>query len=321
MNSLLKSPNLGHLQFFVSIALFLSISAPAYSAEVPTNPPYPIPPECTEVVTPAYTATIVKERNDRTKIYRVDHPRGGTLYFKENGRLTDYERSVFDDLKIAALTTKMAQALGLNAHLPEIQWRERLSLVIDGEMITARPGALQAEMQNLVTPIDDFKRLYPHQPVTPRGIQKVLNSGDWPRHYANWKIFWSIFHQVDLNIGNLAKMGDKTAIFDIGDALNLPAVRRDMGISRSLHEVYFNLPNQPGSRAEHRADFRLASPEFKNLAHVVATSSLEELAALMGKNLEDTLNPPRGKVRDHLTAMKNQAKRIVPLLNRGPFDY
>ncbi|RYF33518.1 MAG: hypothetical protein EOO38_30115 [Cytophagaceae bacterium] len=127
--------------------------------------------------------------------------------------------------------------------------------------------------------------------------------------------------QVDLNIANLARAGDRIALFDIGDALNLPGPRRQMGIQTASDEYLYNMPNQSGDRVEHRPDFRLADPEFKNLARVVANASDEQLAAILGKNLHDLLGHPRGRVKDHVIAMRNQARGIVSLLNRSPFDY
>ncbi len=280
-----------------------------------------IPAPCGDALHSPYGGTVIKTRNDQTKIYRVSMEEGKILYFKETFRGGSGERAVFDDLQSAVLATEAAKRLGLKKYVADIGWRDSLNLTVDGKSIHTRAGALQAEMPAIITPIDEFAIRYPGKPLTARGLQKVLNSGEWPRLYANWKIFWSIFMQVDLNIANLAHSGGQLALFDLGDALNLPGVRRQMGIRSAMEEFHFNLPNQSWDRIEHRPDFRQADPEFKNFAQVVANSSNEELAAILGKNLTDLLGHPRGLVKHHVTEMRNQAKRIVALLNRHPLSY
>lgn len=290
-------------------------------AAIPLVQATDLPATCGDALHAPYVGTVIKTRNDQTKIYRVTLEDGKVGYFKETFRGGSGERAVFDDLQVAVLATEISKKLGLHRFVADITWRDSLTVNVDGAIVHTRPGALQAELPTIVTPLDEFAERFPGKPITAKNLQKVLNSGDWPRLYANWKIFWSIFMQVDLNIANLAKSGDHLALFDLGDALNLPGVRRQMGIRSNHEEFHFNLPNQSWDRMEHRPDFRLADPEFKNFAQVVANSSNEELAAILGKNLTDLLGHPRGLVKHHVAEMRNQAKRIVGLLNRHPFSY
>lgn len=280
-----------------------------------------LPSECAEQLSAPYTAKLVKTRDDGSRIFELKTAAGEIRFFKENFTHPASERAVFDDLSMTVLAASFAKKLGLEKNIPDAQWRNSLTFVQNGETLTTKSGVLQEGVSDLVTPIDDFRARFAGQSLNAENIRAVLNSDEWPRLYADWKIFWSIFLQVDLNIANLARQGNRLALFDLGDLLNLPAVRAQMGVRNPLEQIHYNMPNHPHDRVEHRADFRLADPEFKKLAHTIADGSDEFIANLLGKSLSDHFPAPRGSVREHVQAMRQEAKRIIGLLNRGPFDY
>lgn len=281
-----------------------------------------LPSECAEVLLPPYSAQLVKSRDDGTRIYELRNPAGETFYYKENFVVAGGERAIFDDLSMTVIAASFAKRLGMEKYIPDAQWRNSLTFIgPQGELVTAKAGVLQEGVSGLRTPLDDFKVRFPGQRLNAENVHAILNSGEWPRLYADWKIFWSIFLQVDLNIANLARQGEHLALFDLGDLLNLPRVRAQMGVRNPLEQIHYNMPNHPGDRVEHRADFRLADPEFKQLARTIADGSDEFIADLLGKRLDERFPSPRGSVRDVVKAMRGEAKRITGLLNRGPFDY
>lgn len=268
------------------------------------------------------TASLVKVRDDSSRIFRLTDQNKKIFYFKEIPLRNSEERVIFDKLEMTVIATTAAKSLGLEKYVPHSEFvSEGITINLKGELTKTRPGVLQDGASDVVTPINEFRQTHKSQQPSLQDIQNVLNSGDWPRLYADWKIFWRIFMQVDLNIDNLGRRGKNLYIYDTGDLLNLPNARARMGIIREIDNLHFILPNRPGDRAEHRADFRLADPEFKKMAYTIATESDEETAKRLNRNLNDSFDPPRGSVREHVRTMKQQARIIVELLNKGPFDY
>ena len=268
-----------------------------------------------------YVATVVKTRDDKSKIYKIQTSEGQLLFFKENPNSNEEERLIFDDPEMSAIAFSASKSLGIGEHVASANLSPGVNLLVGGHTVHTRPGIMQAGFDHLITPIDEFMTAHPGVQPTAKDIQEILNTGEWPRLYADWKIFWRIFQQTDLSIANLARDGDALRIFDVGDLLNFNSVRSRMGIRSDLDNIHFNMPNASAQRVEHRADFRKADPAFRDLAKTIATESDEATAERLGKQLNDVFAPPRGSVRDHVREMKEQARRIVELLDKNPFDY
>ncbi len=266
-------------------------------------------------------ASIVKTREDSSKIYEFKSTAGKILYFKEITNSLTYERSVFDTAEMSVLAYSFAKSFNLESVVPYAELSPGITLETGGVRVFTRPGVIQAGVSGLVTPLDEFKKKFPKTILSAKKLHAILNDGEWPRLYADWKIFWRITMQVDLNIANLAREGEHLRIFDLGDILNFDGVRKQMGIFSGIDNFIFNLPDKPWEKALHRADFRKADPEFVEIAHAVATESAEATAARFGKRIEDVLSPPRGKMSDHVAAMKKQARWIIESLNKSPFHY
>ncbi|MBC7387074.1 MAG: hypothetical protein H7301_13055 [Cryobacterium sp.] len=280
-----------------------------------------LPNRCGEQFLPPYDARVIKTRDDTTVIYELRASNGAQYFYKENFQSAQGERAIFDDLGMAALAYRMAKETGLGDALPETAWRSGVAVKIGDHVFRTRPGVLQAGIPEFVTPLDDFRKLHPDAALNSEALKEVLNSGDWPRLYADWKIFWNIFQQVDLNIANLARTGTKLIIFDLGDAFNLPASRKKMGVISEKEASKYAMPGNPNDFAEFRPDFRVADPEFKEFVRIIANASDEELAHFLGKSPDDYLISPRGQVRTHVQAMRNEATRILKILHQTPFDY
>ncbi len=281
---------------------------------------------CTQLIRPLLSSErpigyVIKRRPDSSIIYRYTEPSGRLMYYKESPlEMNDHAR-VFDRLQTTMLVSNFAESLGLSKYVAKAEASGGVTLIIDGKVTKTRPGILQNGAGDLITPIDVFTSTGSDRRPTIYDIQKVLNTGDWPRLYANWKIFWTIFMQIDLNIANLARKGSDNFIFDTADAFHLPEVRLWMGIPDMNANLNISPPNSPSIRIHHRADFRLADPEFKNMAKILATESVEETAKRFGMSLTDELPGPRGLILTHVRAIKSQAKWIVRALDLSPFDY
>ncbi len=266
-------------------------------------------------------ATIVKTRDDQSRIYQLKWEDGSIQYFKEKTINTELRHSTFDSPEMAVAAYHFLESFGLESYVPYSELSPGITLLLDGKTITTRPGLIQESFSQLTTPIDDFTTKNPGVPPTARGIQSVLNSGDWPRLYADWKIFWQTTHQVDLSIANLFRQGNQLRIIDVGDLLNNSATRNEMGIRSFIENYHFNMPNIPSDRIEFRPDFRKADPEFISMVKSIGQESEESVAARFGKQLDDDLGFPRGKMRDIVKSVKNNAKKIVSRLNKDPFQY
>ena len=273
---------------------------------------------------PAPTATVVKLRKDGTRILRLVNS-SGVSYFREmpmaSGAVAQ-EKAIFDDPRMPGLVFKFTRGLGLEGVVPQATYeKEGIEVVLDGHVVKTRPGAVQAEVSGLTTPIDEWKKLHPGKNPKAKDIAEVLSTGEWPRLYANWKILWRLMGQVDLSIENLAEKDGQIAVFDLGDAFNLPKTRARMGVSRDLDNMNFNMPGNAFDRVEYRADLRRADKPFRDLARKIATESDEETAARLGMKLDDRLPEPRGTIGDHVASMKFEARRILEMLDADPFGY
>jgi hypothetical protein len=270
------------------------------------------------------SATVVKLRKDGTRIFRLVS--GDKVSFfretpMESGAIAE-ERAIFDDPNMPGLVYQFTRGLGIDEVVPRATYEKSgINISLQGAMIRTRPGAIQDEVKGLTTPIDEWKKLHPGQEPRASDIEKVLNTGQWPRLYANWKILWRLMNQVDLSIENLAEKNGQIAIFDLGDAFNLPASRSRMGIAQDMDNMNFNMPNKAWDRVEFRADFRKADQAFKNLVRVIATENDEATAHRLGMGLDEILPSPRGRIRDHVASIKSEASRLLELLNRDPFSY
>jgi hypothetical protein len=308
-----------YLIFLTNLACFCSV-AEAWAAHAP------IAVECQrafgQVISQGYSLRVVKAREDGTKIYELRFQDGDLIFFKEDPQSQDLKYQIFDSQNLAVIATRAGENFGLQKYVAASVRSNHGAEIQDGaRIIKTRPGILQKGKASLISPIDEFRKIHPGKEATARDISALLNSGDWPRIYADWKIFWRIFQQVDFNIANLSREGSSLYMFDLGDILNLPATRARMGIATDRQNMNINMPNRPWDLVEHRADFRQADPEFKKLVHDVVKASDEELAQKLGKNLSDSLGPNRGTVRDTVREMRFEAIRLERVLDLGPFDY
>ncbi len=313
-----------HLPPLSGFILLLAVSVGASASAEPVVSSRAFRATCSKFLErgSVFSAAVVKIRADGTKIYELRFPEGQTYYFKEAPRRADLRFEIFDDPKMAVLATHIAENFQLEKFIaPSSYFDAGIEIPLGETFLITHPGILQRGKTGLISPLDEFARLHPGKTPSAIELGKILNSGDWPRLYADWKIFWRIFQQTDLNIANLSRDADTLYMFDLGDLLNQPATRARMGIWRDAHNMHFNMPDKPWDRIEHRADLRQADPEFKKLVRDVAALSEDALAAKLGKNLNESLGKTRGSVSKLVHAMKYEANWLLYRLDRGPFDY
>ncbi len=270
------------------------------------------------------TAVVIKKDKKGIRIFRIQNENGQTSYFKEAPPYDTAPRLhlIFDDTEMPVIAHSIAKSFGLEQVVPNAVFQPNgIVLSVKGKQLQTKPGILQEGVNDLITPIDDFFLKNPGKQPTAAGIQTILNQGEWPRLYADWKILWRIFMQTDLNIANLAHHNGRLCVFDTGDLLSLPNIRMEMGIIQDSHNSDFNMPGNHWDRIEHRPDFRKADPEYKNLVLKIANESEEATSARLGKSLDDFFKPPKGSVRDHVRFMKQEARKVLELLERDPFSY
>jgi hypothetical protein len=196
-----------------------------------------------------------------------------------------------------------------------------IRITVNGADLQTAPGTLQEPILGMVSLLDQVREtVQPGSSLERTELHNLLNREPWDRIYADWKIFWAVFLQIDLNIGNLALQGSDAAIFDLADSLNSSQVRFEMGVRTDCDRFLFNLPGQPSARVLHIPDFRRADPQFKELPAKILGLSDEELASRMGRpDLDQPLGNERPVVRMIIREVKTQARWVQGLLANAPF--
>ncbi len=173
-------------------------------------------PTCSKVFADEQSAVVVKVRSSGARIFKLEDGR----YFKEESTFNSFADRVFNDDVAGVIAFKLFQSFGVGRYIANSEYvKEGLSLVVDGKVIQTRSGILQKGHEGIETPLSAHQTLFGLPSVHSKQIHNVLNSGDWSRHYANWKLIWMLLRQTDLNIANLGIYRGQVFIFDLGGRL------------------------------------------------------------------------------------------------------
>jgi hypothetical protein len=268
-----------------------------------------------EVLFSQVSGQLVKVRSSGAKIVRL----GDGSYYKETSEFTSFEDQVFNSDRVGVYGYALFSSFHLQRYIAKAEAMGGLDVTIDGKVQHLKAGVVQEGRDDIRTPLDEFRQVSGRKAVSSDQLHTVLNSGDWPRHYANWKLIWSLMRQTDLNIENLGISRNRVFIFDTGDAFNTDEVRSRFGVSTAAQNFDYNFPHRAGDRVRHVPDFRIADENLKQMVRTIAREPLDALRARMGEDFFKTAVRGQGGSPEQIVlSIWKEAKNLASLLDSPP---
>ncbi len=274
---------------------------------------------CDQVFQAPQIGKLIKTRHTGTRIFRLTDANGVVTYFKENDPHPSSKEQVFTNNRMGVLARNLFESFGLNGYIAKtVDHPEGMEVSIDGQIIKLSPGILQEGRAKIVTVLDQYKEQNGRNATDTSQLQPLLNTPEWAKHYANWKLAWTLLRQVDLNVANLGISDGKLFLFDLGDALNKVSDRCQFGICSHEHQFDINFPDNANDRREHRPDFRNASDDLKAMIRSLANSSAADVAERLGIKASEILHSPREDILTTARSIRDAARWLSERLDQSP---